>query len=130
MGFSPFPSLVRCKSAYVSMNSACVKTLDFLSPTGSPLLDVTPSVGILLFFGWYEEKNPEPRLRGAAPPARGDARGGMATKSSGSEREAGWERMSSYMSRRYSKLVGKKMSKYPGLTKRVVQGTVVFRYRV
>jgi hypothetical protein len=36
----------------------------------------------------------------------------------------------SYMSLRRSKLVGKKISKYPCLTRSVVQGTVMFRNRV
>lgn len=117
------------------MNSVCVKTLDLRSPTGRPLAETTPSNGDRLFWG-CEEKNSDPN-------ARGDTlcQSGVGRAAGGSGRPAaefllvafdggGRASMYSYMSRKCSKFVGKKISKYPWLTKREEQGTIVFLNRV
>lgn len=97
------------------MNSSWENTLDFRSPTGSPLADTTPSRGERRFDGW-EEKNSFPRPRGATLGHKGVERGvGGGGKSDAdvpsSRAGLGRERTCSYMSRSFSKSVGKKISK-------------------
>ena len=98
-----------------------VNTPLFLSPTGSPLADMTPSTLGLRFSGWCDEKKSAPMDDCDAP------LGGKALGEGGSMVDrSGCESMCSYISRNLSKSVGKKMSKYPGWTNKVDVGTVVF----
>jgi len=116
----------------VLRNSALVNTLDLRSPIGSPLADVTPSRGFLRLLGRCDEKKSEPSANDEALVINGEirARGCGSPPCVGNEEDGGLESESSYMSRRRSKSVGKKMSKKPCLTNNVEHGTVTFRYRV
>jgi hypothetical protein len=112
MGFSPLRNRVLLKSAYVSRNSACVNTLDFRSPTGRPLADAVPSRGNLRLLGICEEKNWKPSDNDDALVINGEVRVWDDESScAGDWDDVGWESVFSYMSRRCSKFVGKKISK-------------------
>ena len=65
---------VLSRSAYVSINIACVNTFDLRSPTGNPLKLAMLSVGVRRFCDWNEEKKSAPIDSGKAPVASGDAR--------------------------------------------------------
>jgi len=112
------------------MNSECVKTLDLRSPTGRPLAEATPSRGFLRLLGRSEEKKSEPSDIDVALVINGVERVGKGASTLGGDELDDGEMIYSYMSLRRSKLVGKKISKYPCLTRSLVQGTVVFRYLV
>ena len=100
------------------MNSACVNTLDFRSPTGKPLAETTPSEGDRLFFGWGEKKS-DPSDNGETLFHSGVGRAsygggevsGETVSSCDSATRCGRESTYSYISRNRSKSVGKKMSK-------------------
>lgn len=114
------------------MNSVCVNTLDLRSPTGRPLADATPSKGDRLF-GGCAEKNSAPRASGDTLCHNGVGRGGGGGRSNADLpplASAGLDSTCSYMSRSFSKLVGKNISKYPCCTNSDEQGTIVFLYRV
>ena len=107
--------------AYVSMNSRCVNTLDLRPPTGRPLADVTESPGGLLS---CEKKKLAPKSTGEELVRSGEAR--LPSRVGGH----GFAMICSYMSRRTLNGVGKKISKYPCLTRRVEHGIMVSRTRV
>jgi hypothetical protein len=108
------------------MNSECVKTLDLRSPTGRPLAEVTPSRGFLRLLGRPEEKKSAPSDIDVVFVMNGVERVGKEPSTFGEGELEGEEMIYSYMSLRRSKLVGKKISKYPCLTKSLEQGTVIF----
>ena len=115
------------------MNSSWVNTLDLCSPTGSPDAETMPSDGERLL-GGLAEKNSAPRAKGETLVQRGLERGaggiGKSAEDFPGTEGGGRSRICSYISRRYSKFVGKKISKYPCLTNRDEQGTIMFLRRV
>ena len=107
--------------AYVSINSRCVNTLDLRPPTGRPLADVTESPGGRLS---CEKKKLAPRSTWEELVSSGDAR--LPSR----EAESGFAMICSYKSRSNLNGVGKKISKYPRLTRRVEHGIMVSCTRV
>ena len=118
------------RSAYVSINFECVKTLDLRSPTGRPLAEVTPSRGFLRLLRRWEEKKSAPSDIDVVFVINGVERVGISVSTLVRGEEEDRDMMYSYISLSRSKSVGKKISKYPCLTRSLVQGTMAFRYLV